>query len=105
MFGIGTAFVLGMLHALEPGHGKTAMFAFMVDRKNRWIDSLCLAITAAFSHSMIILLIALATHLGGHLILGSEGEISPYLSKAEGIALVLVGTYLIFKKVPLKKQD
>ena len=31
------AFLLGALHALEPGHGKTAMAAFMLGgRKNAW---------------------------------------------------------------------
>ena len=105
MLGIETAFVLGMLHALEPGHGKTAMFTFMVDRKNRIIDSVCLAFSAALSHSMIILVIALATHLGGHLFLGAEKDISPLLSKAAGIALILVGLYLIVKSKPKHSEN
>ena len=57
-----TAFILGVLHSLELGHGKTAMLAMMLDSKRKWWDSLTFAVSSVLSHSALILLIAL-THL------------------------------------------
>ena len=98
MLGIETAFLFGMVHALEPGHGKTAMTALMLDKRNGIRESLSLAISAAFSHSLVIFGLACLTHIGGHLFLESNHEFSPFFSRAAGAVLILIGVYLFFKK-------
>jgi nickel/cobalt exporter len=62
-----TAVFLGALHGLEPGHSKTMMAAFIVAIRGTIAQAVLLGLSAAFSHSLIIwLLAALALRYGSH---------------------------------------
>jgi len=51
------AFVLGMMHALEPGHGKTVVAAYLVGSRGRNLDALFLGLVVTFTHSFSILIL------------------------------------------------
>jgi nickel/cobalt transporter (NicO) family protein len=51
-------FLLGMLHGLEPGHGKTVVASYLVGQRGRWRDAVYLGAVAAFSHSAVIIALA-----------------------------------------------
>lgn len=55
---IPTAVVLGILHALEPGHSKTMMAAFIIAVRGTVLQAVLLGVSAAFSHSLIIWFLA-----------------------------------------------
>ncbi|HEY5894622.1 MAG TPA: nickel/cobalt efflux protein RcnA, partial [Chthoniobacterales bacterium] len=57
-FFIPSAIVLGALHGLEPGHSKTMMAAFIVAIRGTIRQAVLLGVSAAFSHSLIIWLLA-----------------------------------------------
>jgi len=89
------AFALGALHALEPGHGKSLATAYLVSGKHTWKDAVVLGITTTFSHTAVVVLLAV-----GSLALKS------YLSATvleHGLAaigagiLILMGTWVSFK--------
>ena len=62
---IPVAILLGALHGLEPGHSKTMMAAFIVAVRGTIRQAVLLGLCAAFSHSLIIWLLAgLALHYG-----------------------------------------
>jgi nickel/cobalt exporter len=64
-FYIPTALLLGALHGLEPGHSKTMMAAFIIAIRGTVLQAVILGLCAAFSHSLVIwLLAALALHYG-----------------------------------------
>jgi nickel/cobalt exporter len=64
-FYIPTAILLGALHGLEPGHSKTMMAAFIIAIRGTVLQAVLLGLCAAFSHSLVIwLLAALALHFG-----------------------------------------
>jgi ABC-type nickel/cobalt efflux system permease component RcnA len=64
-FYIPTALLLGALHGLEPGHSKTMMAAFIIAVRGTIFQAVLLGLCAAFSHSLVIwLLAALALHYG-----------------------------------------
>jgi len=64
-FYIPTAVLLGALHGLEPGHSKTMMAAFIIAIRGTIFQAVLLGLCAAFSHSLIIwLLAAAALHYG-----------------------------------------
>jgi nickel/cobalt transporter (NicO) family protein len=54
-----TAFFLGALHALEPGHGKAAIAAYAVGYRSNMRQVLVLGLTTAIAHTATILLLAL----------------------------------------------
>ena len=92
-----TSFILGVLHSLEPGHGKTAMLAMMLDPKKTWFDSFALAVSAVFSHSALILAVAGLTHFGGHMIFGEKVDhfLWDNLRVFGPLSLIAIGLFLI----------
>lgn len=81
------AFVLGALHALEPGHGKTLTSAYLVGGEHGWKDALLLGGATTVSHTSVVLLLAAAS-------LGLRGFLPPGrlegLMRGTGAGLLLV---------------
>lgn len=55
---IPSAILLGALHGLEPGHSKTMMAAFIIAVRGTLGQAILLGLCAAFSHSLIIWIMA-----------------------------------------------
>ena len=97
---IGLSFILGALHALEPGHGKTAMFVYMLGSRRSIWHPVIMGVSTAISHSCSLLMIASAVHLTHHLLSGDhhhEEHISLGLQWVGALLVVCVGAYLIFQ--------
>ena len=69
---LGLAFGLGALHALEPGHGKTAMLVYLAGERKSLLHPLVMGISSALAHSVSLIGIAAAVHLTHHLISGDH---------------------------------
>jgi nickel/cobalt exporter len=52
------AFVLGALHALEPGHGKSLAAAYLVAGEHTRKDALVLGVATTLSHTAVVFLLA-----------------------------------------------
>ena len=69
---LGLAFGLGALHALEPGHGKTAMLLYLAGEKRSFLHPLVMGLSSALSHSPSLIGIAAVVHLTQHLVTGDH---------------------------------
>ena len=69
---LGLAFGLGALHALEPGHGKTAMLLYLAGERRSLLHPLVMGLSSALSHSLSLIGIAAMVHLTHHLITGDH---------------------------------
>src|ERR1039458_2266600 len=82
-----TALLLGALHGLEPGHSKTMMVAFIIAIRGTVLQAVILGLCAAFSHSLVIWLLAgLALHYGSQ---WNAESTEPYFQL--GSAVMIVG--------------
>lgn len=54
---ISTAFLLGMLHTLEPGHGKSVIAAYLVGTRGRTLDAVILGLITAFTHTFSVIVL------------------------------------------------
>ena len=71
---LGLAFGLGALHALEPGHGKTAMLVYLAgERRSLW-HPLVMGVSSAVSHSVSLVMIAAMVHLAHHMVTGDHSH-------------------------------
>jgi len=52
------AFVLGAFHALEPGHGKTVVAAYLVGSKGKTYEAVVLGLIVTFTHTFSIIALA-----------------------------------------------
>ncbi|MCD6506248.1 sulfite exporter TauE/SafE family protein [Candidatus Poribacteria bacterium] len=54
---LSTAFLLGMLHTLEPGHGKSVIAAYLVGTSGRTLDAVILGLITAFTHTFSVIVL------------------------------------------------
>ena len=66
---LGLAFGLGALHALEPGHGKTAMLVYLSGERRSFLHPLVMGLSSAASHSASLVGIAAVVHLTHHMVI------------------------------------
>ncbi len=69
---LGLAFGLGALHALEPGHGKTAMLVYLAGERRSLLHPIVIGLASALSHSLSLIGIAALVHLTHHIVAGEH---------------------------------
>jgi nickel/cobalt exporter len=92
---IPVAILLGALHGLEPGHSKTMMAAFIIAVRGTMAQAVLLGVSAAFSHSLIIWLLAgLALHYGGQ---WNAEQTEPYFQLASAVLIAGLAAWMFFR--------
>jgi nickel/cobalt exporter len=99
------ALSIGFLHALEPGHGKTALFAYLASGKKNWKDGLVISFSSALTHSLAVFLIAFISHYILHHNVTEEAmhELSGFLGVISGGIICILGIF-VFRKT-IKGED
>ncbi len=87
------ALALGALHALEPGHAKTMMAAFIIAVKGTPVQALALGLSAALSHSILVVVLGvagltLAPDLGA-------ATVAPAVSIVSGIVILILAGFTL----------
>lgn len=94
-FYIPTAILLGALHGLEPGHSKTMMAAFIVAIRGTIFQAVLLGLSAAFSHSLVIwLLAAAALHYGNGL---NAEATEPYFQMVSAVVILVLALWMAWR--------
>lgn len=90
-----SAFGLGALHALEPGHGKSVMAAFVIGTNAKLKDAILLGLTVVFSHMSVVILFGIVSiFLLGALDVNATHDV---MSLIDGVILIIVGLWIIRK--------
>lgn len=103
---LGFAFLLGAIHALEPGHGKTAMLVYLAGEKRSLWHPVVMGLSTALSHSISLFAIAFAVHLTHHVVAGDhhhEHFVSDLLQWISAGLVLCVGAWMLWKAVSRKK--
>ncbi len=88
------ALLLGALHALEPGHSKSLMAAFIVAIRGTPAQAVLLGVSAAIGHTIIVWGLALlGLYLGDKLILEKA---EPWLVLLSGVLIILLALRLLW---------
>lgn len=92
---IPTAILLGALHGLEPGHSKTMMAAFIVAVRGTVSQAIMLGIAAAFSHTLVVWVVALG---GLYLGRGMNAEATePYFQIASAAIVTGIALWMLWR--------
>jgi nickel/cobalt exporter len=92
---IPTAVLLGALHGLEPGHSKTMMAAFIVAIRGTIGQAVLLGLSAAFSHSLLIwVLAAVALKYGGQ---WNAETTEPYFQLASAVIIAGLAAWMFWR--------
>jgi nickel/cobalt exporter len=95
LFLVGGALLLGALHGLEPGHSKTMMAAFIIAVRGTASQAVLLGAAAAFSHSIIVWVLALLALLYGDQMIAEEME--PWFMVVSGTIVIGIASWMAFQ--------
>lgn len=88
-----SAFGLGALHALEPGHGKTVVGAYLIGSKGTSWDAILLGIVVTLTHTGIVIILGvLSTVAAAYFVPDTVRKVLEVLS---GLLIVGVGGWMI----------
>ena len=93
---IGLAFWFGALHALEPGHGKTMVAAYLVGSRGTPKHAALLGGMVTFTHTISVFLIGLVTMFLSRYIM--PDRISKVLGIVSGLSIVWIGAMLLWRR-------
>lgn len=97
---LGLAFGLGALHALEPGHGKTAMLVYFAGERKSLLHPLVVGVSSAVSHSVSLIAIAAIVHLTHHMMTGDHHHENETVTRAmqwiSAVLVLVVGLWMMW---------
>ena len=91
------AFAMGAFHALEPGHGKTLVAAYLVGSRGTWQHAVYLGGITTFTHTFTVFVLGLVVLAVSQSI--PVEQIFPYLSVASALTIVGFGAWLLWKRI------
>ena len=92
------AVFLGALHALEPGHSKSVMAAFIVAVRGTTGQAVLLGLSAAVGHTLVVWLLAIVGLWLGDELIAEKAE--PWLILISGLLVVMLALRLLWLSRP-----
>jgi len=87
---------LGGLHALEPGHGKTLVAAYLVGTQGTAVHAFILGVVVTVSHTAgVFFLGAITLYAQKHIV---PEQLYPWLGVISGLTISLLGIYLLLQR-------
>jgi len=90
------AFWFGALHALEPGHGKTMVAAYLVGARGTPKHAALLGASVTFTHTASVFLLGIATLFISRYVM--PDRISRVLGIVSGLSIVWIGAMLLWRR-------
>lgn len=96
------AVVLGALHALEPGHAKSIMAAFIVAVRGTPAQAVPLGVSAAIGHTLVVWVLVLAAIWFGNDLI--EQQAYPWLVLISSLMIIAIAIRLLWTLRPKPKH-
>jgi nickel/cobalt transporter (NicO) family protein len=96
LLGLLVAAVLGALHALTPGHGKTLVTAYLVDTEGRPRDAFALGGVITATHTGSVVALGVATLLVARL--WTPYRLLPWIECGTSAVIIVVGVWLAWTR-------
>jgi ABC-type nickel/cobalt efflux system permease component RcnA len=97
LFALAVAVSLGAFHALEPGHGKTVVAAYLVGSRGTVRHALLLGLVVTASHTVGVYLLGVVTlYASRHVV---PERLYPWLGAASGLLIAVLGVSLLWRRL------
>jgi nickel/cobalt transporter (NicO) family protein len=100
---IGACMLLGALHALTPGHGKTLLAAYLVGDRGTPRQAVALGAAITFTHTAAVLALGTVVLAAGRWIV--PGVVVPVLTVVAGVVVLLLGLRLVRRRWTARTAD
>ncbi len=93
---LAVAFFLGAAHALQPGHGKAVVAAYLAGSRGRLGDAFFLGGVVTLTHTASVFVLGLATLYASTRV--SLDRVYPVLSLVSGLLVAGIGAFLLWQR-------
>ncbi len=93
-----TAFGLGAAHALEPGHGKTLVAAYLTSTQGRIRDAVVLGLVVTVCHTLSVFVLGLTIALLLSQFLKEQGPLLRAMEVLSGVIIFSIGLSLFWRR-------
>jgi len=100
---LGISFILGTIHAMGPGHGKSIMAAYLVGSRSRLRDVFLLAGSITISHVISVIAIGVIALFLMDFFWSEKANL--WLSLASGMFIIAIGIWLLVKRFHVWKKS
>ncbi|MBE7552704.1 MAG: sulfite exporter TauE/SafE family protein [Anaerolineales bacterium] len=100
---LGLAALLGGLHALTPGHGKTLVAAYLIGSRGTTGQAVALGSIVTFTHTASVIVIGLLALLASQFIV--PHILAPALEIISGLLVVILGLRLLRNRWRFRNED
>jgi len=97
-----SAFTLGVMHALEPGHGKTVVAAYLVGSRGRASDAAILGLVVTLTHTISIIFLAILARAATNYFF--PATIERWLGIISGSLVIAVGIWMLKNQIKGKNK-
>jgi len=97
LVGLGIAFLLGALHAMSPGHGKTLVAAYLVGNRGTARHAIVLGAIVTFTHTVGVFLLGIVTLFASNYIVPEK--LYPWMGLISGLTILAVGLNLLGRRL------
>jgi ABC-type nickel/cobalt efflux system permease component RcnA len=97
LFTLAVAASLGALHALEPGHGKTVVAAYLVGSRGTAGHAFLLGLVVTASHTVGVYLLGAVTLYASRYVVPER--LYPWLGALSGILIAVLGVSLLYRRL------
>jgi nickel/cobalt transporter (NicO) family protein len=97
LLALATALGLGALHALEPGHGKTAAAAYLVGARATARHAVVLGLTITGMHTSSVFVLGIVTLFASRFVLPER--LFPWLGLASGLIVIGMGLHMFISRL------
>jgi len=104
LFGLGIAFLYGIIHAIGPGHSKTIVASYFLSNQSKILKPIIMAMQISFMHCLSAVAFVFLADVSLRKILVNPDEEIKIISLVSYALIFLVGIYLIISKLRGKKD-
>jgi len=100
---LGLAFLLGALHAMTPGHGKTLVGAYLIGSRGTVGQAVLLGLVVTVTHTFSVFLLGLGCMLAFEYVMPEK--IIPWIGFASGLLITMMGLFLLKNRDAILAHD
>ena len=101
LFALLIAATLGAFHALEPGHGKTLVAAYLIGSRGTAKHALLLGLIVTTAHTAAVYVLGgIVLYLSAHVV---PEKLYPWLTLASGVMIIALGIVLFVRRLSEKQ--
>lgn len=98
------AFGLGAAHALEPGHGKTLVAAYLTGTRGKIMDAVLLGVLVTIFHTMSVFALVLVGVYLSRVFVQFNQDMLPFLDVISGLIILGLGLMLFYRRFIVDKS-